>query len=610
MGTLFENLEWLLLILPLSSTLLNGASGSWLTRRGRRMMAYVGVGGALLTSLPLLVGESMAPGLVGHPSPLPWIRIWDGERFIEGALILRIDTLSIFMVLTILTAAFFILRYFADASRRELVWFGCYLIALLLLALADNFIMLLLGWSLVGWLPIVAPHSRTEEKTETARKWTVALASDLSLLTAVGLTARHMGSLSVGGLTAMWPLPPDMSLAASFMVVAAILRVTQFKALPMPGAMTHALGMLPAMYLIGRVYYLLMAFATPRLLLCGWGFISSLILATAATAADNEQRARFIQTALAGLMITAIGLGGWEIAFSMLIPAVLIRCLLYCAMSRGRSGRWWSVLGFIAMSGLPLTPSFAFYSGLLSIAWREGWLAAAITSLIVALIAAAAGRAVKDAASQAGESTAGNVSALSATSWLIALIGLLNLAAPPPAGRFLSPILGETAGKVGIGWYALAATIAIAGTAAGYLLKLPSHLVTPVRETIDLCDVNGRGVMAAARALRTVGRNLLAAEKRLTVYISRSAKRIAAGGIGIVLAFTTLVVCWWCPSIVLVDLWRGGISLTPPPGPLPSPAGRERGGKASTASRGWGEDRCPAASTQDGETTRVLRRGK
>ncbi len=68
-------------------------------------------------------------------------------------------------------------------------------------------------------------------------------------------------------------------------------------------------------------------------------------------------------------------------------------------------------------------------------------------------------------------------------------------------------------------------------------------------------------------------------------------------------SFTASFKARWCPSIVLVDLWRGGIPLTPPPDPLPSPTGRERGGEASAASRGWGEGRCPAASTQDGETT-------
>jgi NADH:ubiquinone oxidoreductase subunit 5 (subunit L)/multisubunit Na+/H+ antiporter MnhA subunit len=101
---MFEYYEWLLLLFPLLGALLNGFLGKRFPPHIQGWIACGAVSGSLLVVLPLFVGVSSSPGLVGQPIPFVWIKIWSGHQFIEGPFALRIDALSITASMTALIA--------------------------------------------------------------------------------------------------------------------------------------------------------------------------------------------------------------------------------------------------------------------------------------------------------------------------------------------------------------------------------------------------------------------------------------------------------------------------------------------------------------------------
>ena len=153
---MFSYFEWLLVAFPLLGALANGLLGHRLPQRTQTAVGCGSVLCALLTLLPLLAGQAMAPGLVGRPPTIPWIRVWAGEQYLEGAVALRMDALSVLTALAVLLVGLCIHLYFAKKSVQvdshlALAALNAILAACMVLVLADNMPTLFLGWALAGW---------------------------------------------------------------------------------------------------------------------------------------------------------------------------------------------------------------------------------------------------------------------------------------------------------------------------------------------------------------------------------------------------------------------------------------------------------------------------
>ena len=142
---------WLILLFPLLGVLINGFIGNRIGKKWVSRVACAAVG------LSFVVGVSVVFALRGeehgHTVPLfSWITVGD---FQIGAVLL-VDQLSTLMTLVVTGVGFLIhvysIGYMAEDERyaRFFTLLNLFIFSMLILVLADNFLLLYVGWELVG----------------------------------------------------------------------------------------------------------------------------------------------------------------------------------------------------------------------------------------------------------------------------------------------------------------------------------------------------------------------------------------------------------------------------------------------------------------------------
>ena len=251
---MFAYFEWLLLAFPLSGAGINAFLGRRLGRRAQTWVATGALIGSLFMLIPLVTSQVLRPGLVGHPQAIPWFRVWDGDKFLEGPLALRVDTLSVFAASVIAISGFALVAYSARhlpaTGSRHLVLaaLDAALAALLLVVLADNLMCLLLGWAISGWCTCgvawalqdaFLPPVRAGRRSQTASSrragvvpWMLSPSGDLSLLFALGFLASLLPSWNVAMAPMLAQLSPgrvaasrELGAAALCWLLASLIRV-------------------------------------------------------------------------------------------------------------------------------------------------------------------------------------------------------------------------------------------------------------------------------------------------------------------------------------------------------------------------------------------------
>jgi len=251
---MFAYFEWLLVAFPLSGTCINAFLGHRLGRRAQTWVAMGALIGSLFMLIPLATSQVLRPGLVGHPQAIPWFRVWDGDKFLDGSLALRVDALSVFAASAIVVSGFVLVAYSARhlpaTGSRHLVLaaLDAALAALLLVVFADNLMCLLLGWAISGWCThgmawalqsiFVSPAQagRSSQVASPLRAcvvpWMLSLTSDLSLLFALGFLADLLPSWSVDMAPMLAQFAPgevaasrELGAAALFWLLASLVRI-------------------------------------------------------------------------------------------------------------------------------------------------------------------------------------------------------------------------------------------------------------------------------------------------------------------------------------------------------------------------------------------------
>lgn len=500
---MFEYFEWLLLIFPLLGALLNGCLGKRLPPRVQNWIACGAVAAALLGALPLLVGGSVEPGLVGRPVPLTWIQIWSGHRFIKGPFSLRIDALSITVSLMAIVAGLFIHTYAAlrtegEASRHiTLALLNGTWAALLILVLADNFAFLLLGWSLTGWCTHSLLNTKLDRSTPQRSPYMLHLLSDACMLLAVAIMSRLFASLSLHDVITMTvstvstESSPNAGIAVPLLLlISAAIRAGQFPFqawAPDHGqsyARATAYGltsMLPGVYLLARLYPLIEQTPPVPSLLSWWGAITALLMAIVALFQPQiRQLGRTVASVQAGLLFLALGTRGYAILFSFLPAFVLLHTLLQLVTEgnpRAESERaprrekhWMLIFFLAAVGGLPLLPGFTFHTQLIE--WlfygnKAQWILSMLSTL---LLGASAARAVFSLRTQPKTAASSGTGVLFLLVCGITILGLTSLTSPSPLGRFLVPIFGSAGYLPPWWWFGIAILTTGVGTGLGYVL--------------------------------------------------------------------------------------------------------------------------------------------
>ncbi|WP_263120451.1 NADH-quinone oxidoreductase subunit L [Cellulomonas fimi] len=329
----------LLVAVPLASAaillLLGRAADRWGHWLGVLASAAAFVVGALL--LTDLLGRDAADRVV-DVHLFDWITV---GRF-DLAAGLRIDPLSLTFVLLVTFVGTLIhlysVAYMAhDAARRRFfAYLNLFIAAMLILVLADSYLLLFVGWEGVGlasYLLIGFWNHRTEYAVAAKKAFVANRVGDIGLLVAMGLLFSQLGSLDFESVTAgveSGAVSTGMLTAIGLMLLlAACGKSAQFPlqswlgdamAGPTPvSALIHAATMVTAgVYLIVRSAPVFEGAPTAQLIVTIVGAITLVLGAIIGCAKDDIKKGLAASTmSQIGYMVLAAGLGPIGYAFAI-----------------------------------------------------------------------------------------------------------------------------------------------------------------------------------------------------------------------------------------------------------------------------------------------------
>ncbi|MBC8406060.1 MAG: NADH-quinone oxidoreductase subunit L [Planctomycetes bacterium] len=314
----------LLPTLPLVGFLILTAFGKSLSKRS---VVAIGVGSMALAAM-LTIGIAIhflsapPPGHVFEQHLWTWFQVGD----LAPGFSLYLDALSLAMILVITLVGFLIHLYSAefmrddDAYARFFAYMNLFVSLMLILVLADNLLLLYLGWEGVGmcsFLLIGFWYKKPENSKAAQKAFIVTRVGDTAMAIGLFLLITQLGTLDIQELgvraSEKWPVGSGMAVAAAALLLGgAVGKSAQLPlqtwlpdamAGPSPvSALIHAATMVTAgVYLIARTHAL---FALAPVVLTAVMLIGLLTQLTAGISAVHQ---RDIKRILAYSTISQLG---------------------------------------------------------------------------------------------------------------------------------------------------------------------------------------------------------------------------------------------------------------------------------------------------------------
>src|SRR6476659_1644417 len=202
-----ETLSWLCLFLPLAGVALLALLH---TRVTREVAAWLGTGFAFAAFLCAaivffqILGEDESSR--GHVFTL---YTWAGSPSFHVPLMIQVDQLSVVEMLIVSGIGSLIVMYsigYMDGDpkeRRFFAYLDLFLFSMLLLVTADNFVLLLAGWGLVGlssYLLIGYWHERKAPVDAAKKAFVMNAVGDIGIAIAIFFMVRDLGTVEFQGV--------------------------------------------------------------------------------------------------------------------------------------------------------------------------------------------------------------------------------------------------------------------------------------------------------------------------------------------------------------------------------------------------------------------------
>ena len=347
-------LLWLIPAFPLLGFLTLMLVGS---RLSRTEVAFVGAGSIGLSAVvTLLVGLSFmaAPPAGARFTQTLWV--WLDVGGFQPAFAFYLDALSLTMIFVVTFVGFLIHLYSVEYMMEEeegysrfFAYMNLFVCAMLTLLLADNLMLLLLGWEGVGLCSylLIGFFYKEEANGQAASKaFIVTRVGDTAMLMALFLLFAELGTLDIQELLlrAGQQFHPGSGLA---MAVALLLlggAVGKSAQLPLqtwlPDAMAgptpvsaliHAATMVTAgVYLIARTHVLFTLAPAVLTLVAVIGTLTLLMAGFAALVQTDIKRVLAYSTiSQIGYMFLALGVGAWSAALFHFMIHAFFKALLF-----------------------------------------------------------------------------------------------------------------------------------------------------------------------------------------------------------------------------------------------------------------------------------------
>ncbi len=309
--------------------------------------SLMALAGSLFLSVRFFV--SLARSVAHSPVHVSWAWLSFGGRPLTMGFLA--DSLSLTMCLVVTVVGWLIMLYSIGTMRgdprfsRFFAYLSLFFSAMLTLVLADHFVLLYVGWELVGlcsYLLISFWFERPAAANAGRKAFLTTRVGDLGLLAAILLLARVAGDLSFTGLEEKAAaLGPWTAVIAILIFWGAAGKSAQFPLhvwLPdaMEGptpvsALIHAATMVAAgVYLVARTMPLFLAAPEARMVVAAVGGITSFFAATVAcTQTDLKKILAYSTISQLGFMMLGLGAGSAEAGMFHLVTHAWFKALLF-----------------------------------------------------------------------------------------------------------------------------------------------------------------------------------------------------------------------------------------------------------------------------------------
>ena len=346
---------WLTLLFPLAGCITIALLGR---RLPGRSAGYLGTG-ALALSFASAIGALLSLLDSDHEHRQVVAVAWDyaASAGVDAQLSLLVDPLSVFMILVVSGVSMLIHAYsisYMDSDRgyaRFFAYLNFFVFSMLLLVLAGNFLVLIVGWAFVGaasYLLISYWYRRTTATGAGIKAFVINVLGDVGLVLGTFFIFKHVGTLDFLGAfeSAREELEPgnaDLTAGLILVLVGAFAKSAQIPLhtwLPdaMEGptpvsALIHAATMVTAgVYLIARMHPLFELAPTAADIGAVIGCLTLLVAGTIAIAVTDLKRVIAYSTmSQIGYMIMGVSAGAYAGGLFHLMTHAFFKALLFMA---------------------------------------------------------------------------------------------------------------------------------------------------------------------------------------------------------------------------------------------------------------------------------------
>ena len=346
------SLLWLVPALPMAGFLILALGGRRLPHRAVSAVAVGSTG--LSAAIAILVSAThlwLAPGGGTYSQTLwQWMRVGD----FAPSVTLSLDALSLTMMVVVTVVGFLIHVYsiaFMAADEgygRFFAYMNLFVASMLMLVLADNLLLLYVGWEGVGlcsYLLIGFWYKDRDNVRAALKAFWVTRAGDTAFAIGIFLLFTSLGTLRIQTILediAGYPAgAPLCNAAAALLLAGAVAKSAQLPlhvwlpdamAGPTPvSALIHAATMVTAgVYLIGRMHALFLKAPTVLFVVAIIGAATLLLAAfSAMTQHDLKRILAYSTISQIGYMFLALGVGAWAAALSHFVTHAFFKSALF-----------------------------------------------------------------------------------------------------------------------------------------------------------------------------------------------------------------------------------------------------------------------------------------
>jgi NADH-quinone oxidoreductase subunit L len=347
-----QTLAWLVLILPLAGSLVSALGFARLPARAPGAVGTVAIGAAFACAIGVLVKLQDLPA--DHRQVV--FTAWDYASTVgvDARLSILVDPLSVFMALVVTGVSTLIHLYSVTymASDRGYARFFSYLnffvFSMLVLVLAGNFLLLVVGWAFVGaasYLLISFWYRRATATSAGIKAFVINVVGDVGIVLGTYFVFRHAHTLDFLGAFRTAGAQPEGSLTAGciLLLVGAFAKSAQIPLhtwLPdaMEGptpvsALIHAATMVTAgVYLIARMWPLFEHAPAAADVGAALGCVTLLVAGTIGLVVTDLKRVIAYSTmSQIGYMVMAVSSGAYAAGLFHLMTHAFFKALLFMA---------------------------------------------------------------------------------------------------------------------------------------------------------------------------------------------------------------------------------------------------------------------------------------